>query len=432
MLAFNPVAADILRADEHDREERLRRWRCAWEAYRGDLPDPLKVAMGDPDDNIKLNLARPVVNAGLHFLFGRDVRLTVAGDEAAQTWLDAAWRMNRQATTLLNLGKNGALCGHAFVRIVPDSPLTAPYPRLVVLDPANVAAFWEADDIENIFAYTIEFPDVDRRTGRPLTRRTEIARDGAAWTITDKVAAAGGRWQVVGTPAAWPYPWPPIVHCQNMPCPNEFWGEADLDEDVIAVNRAINTAMSNANRAVRIHAHPWPVGKGLRAEEVDRSLNALILLQNPNASLDLLQAQGVGAADFELYRHLKEALHAIAETPEIATGRLDNIGQLSGLALQILYGPLLAKTQTKRRTYGDMLQALCARLLELGGYGAGAEVTVGWSDPLPKDAEAERRVAEADRRLGASAATLLERLEMDPIKEQERRAQEAQGGTSAA
>jgi N-formylglutamate amidohydrolase len=47
-------------ADEIARQERMR---AAWKAYHGDMPKPLKVAAGQPDDNVIVAKARTIVDA---------------------------------------------------------------------------------------------------------------------------------------------------------------------------------------------------------------------------------------------------------------------------------------------------------------------------------------------------------------------------------
>lgn len=84
----------------------------------------------------------------------------------------------------------------------------------------------------------------------------------------------------------------------------------------------------------------------------------------------------------------------------MTTGKFDNIGQLSGLALDILYGPLLQRTQVKRRTYGDMLAELNRRLLAFGGFGEENEVATHWPELLPSDAQGEAQTLQTHQDMG--------------------------------
>jgi hypothetical protein len=78
-----------------------------------------------------------------------------------------------------------------------------------------------------------------------------------------------------------------------------------------------------------------------------------------------LEVLGDLSSALEFYRELKQALYEVTSVPPVATGKLDSIGQLSGLALGILYGPLIAKTEKKQGTYGDMLEQISVRALWL-------------------------------------------------------------------
>jgi len=108
----------------------------------------------------------------------------------------------------------------------------------------------------------------------------------------------------------------------------------------------------------------------------------------------------------------------------VTAGRLDNIGNLSGLALKILYGPLVRKTEVKRRLYGSMIESLTGALLEFGGYGPGYHVDIRWPEIIPSDPVTEAAAADALQRAGVSQSTVLSEMGYDPEAEAEKRASE--------
>jgi hypothetical protein len=297
---------------------------------------------------------------------------------------------------------------------------STPYPRLVILDPATVTPIWEPDDIEKVLRYRIQYPAVNLKTGKPIVIRQLIEQDGATWRITDQVSRADSTQWVTTAEATWPYPWPPIVDCQNLPNPNEYWGISDLEEDVLQLNGAINFVLSNLARIVRFHAHPKTWGKGFTAQQLSIAVDETIVLPSPDAELRNLEMLNDLSSSIALYERLQEALHEISRIPEVATGKLDRIGQLSGVALAILYQPLLEKTESKRRTYGDMLVELNRRLLALGGHGEDNRTVLHWPELLPRDPLQERQAALLDQQLGVSADTILQRLGFDPDLEREK------------
>ena len=356
---------------------------------------------------------------GVSFLFGQDVGFEISETEetAAEEWLDACWQANRKTTLLQKLALNGGVTGHAFVKIVP----TQPYPRLVVLDPSTVTVRWEPDDIETVVSYRIQYPAIDPQTGKPVAIRQMIERDGQGWRVTDQVSQANSVAWTTTSEAIWPHPWPPIIDCQNLPAPNEYWGISDLEDDVLQLNHSINFVLSNLARIIRYHAHPKTWGKGFTANQLSIAVDETIVLPSPDAELNNLEMVNDLSSSIALYERLREALHEVTRVPEVATGKLDSAGALSGVALNILYQPLLEKTETKRRTYGDLLAELNRRLLALGGFGQDNYTVLHWPELLPGDPKAEAETALLQQQIGVSQDTLLERLGFDPELEREKR-----------
>jgi hypothetical protein len=402
-----------------------------WEYYLGQHPRQLKVRQGQPDDNVTVNLCRAIVDKGVSFLFGQDVSFELVEGERteAEEWLDACWAANRKLTLLQKLALSGAVAGHAFLKIVLE-PGRA-YPRLVVLDPATVVVTVAPDDHERVLSYRIQFPTIDQETGRPVVLRQTIVADGTRWVIRDEKAFSGDRWQTVAE-TVWPYEFAPVIDCQNLPNPHDYWGVSDLEEDVLRLNDAINFLLSNLVRIVRYHAHPKTWGRGFRAEQLDISVDETIVLPSPDAELRNLEMQSDLGSSIQLYLRLREAFHEIARVPEIATGRVEGVGSLSGVALQILYQPLVEKTETKRRLYGDLLVETNRRLLAIGGFGDDLMTALHWPELIPGDPEAEAKTLVLWQQLGVSQDTILRRLGLDPEIEREKRETSAGEATMRA
>ena len=108
-----------------DRDRRrLQRIHRALQMYRGDQPKPLRVLPGEPDDNMRINMAGLVVDTGVDALFGQDVPIEIV-DDADQVdtevtdYLDTVWGMNGGMLLWQAVATNGAVSGHAALRIVP-------------------------------------------------------------------------------------------------------------------------------------------------------------------------------------------------------------------------------------------------------------------------------------------------------------------------
>jgi hypothetical protein len=412
---------DLLGQDEQSRVEVIRK---RWEAYYGKMPAVLKVKPGQVDDNARLNYARMIVDKGVSFLFGQEVKFEI--DETAETsaeeWLDAVWQANRKMSLLQSAALIGGVTGHTFLKIIPNEP----YPRLVSIDSETMTVSLAPDDYQTILSYQISYTSQDPKAKKPIGVRQIIERDGQRWRITDQVGDMERLvWSTVNQ-TVWPYDFSPIVDCQNLPAPGEFWGCSDLEDDVLEIIRAINFIASNTARIIHFHAHPKTWGKGFAAKDFRIGVDETIILPGDNAELHNLEMQSDLTSSLAYLDRLRQALHEISRVPEVATGNLEKAGSLSGVALQILYQPLLEKTGTKRLLYGDMLVELNRRLLALGGFGDDNHTVIHWPELLPSDPMQERQAALIDQQLGVSADTILQRLGYDPDLERQKREISAQ------
>lgn len=404
---------ELMQQMAFEERQRLERFAAAWAAYYGRGPKPLRIKAGKPDDNVQANHLRTIVNKGVTALVGKGMKWDYGDDEKAQAYLDAIWKGSRRSRTLKTCVLNGAVCGHTFMKIAPQA---AGMPRIIVLDPATVTAYWKKDDLNAVYKYRIQWNDVDD-TGRPIIRRQTIEQASESeWLITDAESRPDSTvWTTTAT-TRWPYAFAPIIDCQNLPAPNEFWGLADIEADVIGLQRSIDFTLSNLQRIIRYHAHPKTWGKGFNAQELKIAADETIVLPNAGAELHNLEMTSDLGSSIELYKRMKEALHAITQVPEVATGKLDTSGPLSGVALQVLYQPLVEITDAKREEYGEMFLELNRRLLVLANM-APSPGTLVWPDVIPKDAKAERETALLDKELGVSEDTILQKLGYDPDAE---------------
>jgi len=415
-------------ADRDDRE-RVERIRAAWDAYYGTSPDPLRVRKGEINDNVRVNYARLVVDAGVAHLFGDEIEVTAPPEapDTVQAALDEVVRFNGAGLLWQKAGTSGAIGGTYFYRLLPQP--TGP-PRIACVDPSTVEVTWEPSDFETVTAYTVTWLEQDDDT--TIARRQIIQRDGdTAWMIVDQRANGDSGWVTIGE-EAWPYTWAPMGHCQNLPSPHEVYGLADLEPDVLHLCRSIDRTSSNINRILRLYAHPRTWGRMVGdAINMDANPGAVIRLEHPQAELRNLEMQSDLASSIDYLRRLIGALHETTRIPEVATGKLDSAGQLSSLALRILYTPLIQKTESKRRTYGACMTEMLRRCLVLMGQPEDVLPVITWPDLLPSDPLMERQVAMLDEQLGVSRDTILAGLGYDPLLEAEQADQQAQDAFNA-
>lgn len=489
---------------DYERQKRLERYKRTWEAYLAELPDPV-VQDGPANDNVKVNPARAIVNTGVFFLFGSELKFQVSPDaeqrygqagakkpsksgngeepleknptgekpsteftakgttfsagkkpEAGKdpikaanpkwlTDLNKVWKENRKKSFLFNMGLSGSIHGDVFVKIVPDAAgLKNEYPRLLLLDPANVDVEWDPNDCTRVLKYAIEYVvEEENNLGQkePKLRIQEITANvdyGSDrienWTMQNYEHPMGyvqnvgftpleGGKTPVGPEEIWPYPWAPIEHCQNVELPHMFWGLPDLDESSVEVIESLQRSMSSLNKIVRIHASPRMFARNVmpdQIDEIDVSADNIITLPNMEADLDVLQTLGNLSPSIEYAEKQREMLLEMIQMPPIALGQFETASTaISGVTLSILYAPLLQKTELKRISYGDMIERLNHKILTLMGYEPDEfeSLVLVWPEAMPGSAYLERQTLQQDQQMGASKHTVLSRLGYDPEEE---------------
>lgn len=442
---------------DHERKQQMRQ---AWKAYRGALSRPLKIAKDQPDDNVVSNRCGPVVDKGVSFLFGHVLMIedgtTSAKKQAAsssvpattsaagtpkkspaQVFLDGLWGDDDdRMTTLSQLAVNGGVCGQTFAKLIPAQGQMK-YPRIVVLDPLLIRIVTAPDDCSLVLAYIIEYP-----TSTQVQKRQIIARvdpdhtDSTAgeydlddsWTIVNYERierGAASMWTQKGPAEAWPYPFAPIFSCQNLPNPNESWGTPDLTPDLIEMNKVLNFIQSNTARIIKFHAHPKTWGKGFRAAQLATAVDDVLIIEAPDGTLQNLEMHSDLHSSLTFAANLRADMDEQSRVPAVALGRTAELpkGNISGVALQLLFQPLIEKTTQKQRLYGKFIREICRAALVLAGLLSLEEweaypINLKFDNLLPiDDLAAAQTAAILVSAIGVSQTTVQEQLGYDPEAE---------------
>jgi hypothetical protein len=390
---------------------RRRLMSRAFKAYAGVPNSPMVPRNGEPDDSVNLAWARLIVDKGANWLFGRDISLELTPglrSERAEEWLKRAWPMEQRMLQLLKLATNGGIAGHAFAKIVMEGE----FPRLVIIDPLTVTPTFSPDDIETVVRYKIQYPAVDPATGKPITfTQVHAKNDGGTWTITDTTEDERGR-VFSRREYEWPFEFAQIVECQNLPAPNEYWGEPDLNIEILDLIDSAEEIATHTNKMVRIYANPvlWVAGLGIEdpSQGLDITPGGVVVLPDPEMRLNVVEPKADIKGSLELYATMINDLHAFSQIPKIATDATQGsqIGRASGSAMRYHYTPLIERTETKRRTYGVLVTTIADRMLAVAGVSTRGSVRVVWPELVP-DPMGDIQRAAALAQLGASKDTVL-------------------------
>ncbi|MCA9366884.1 phage portal protein [Candidatus Kaiserbacteria bacterium] len=379
------------------KEHRARRDLFAryWNYYRGNHKQNIKVMPGQADDNVTLNYSKKIVNQGVNFLFGKEPFFDLDSDTEQRTpgeqYLDKTWAddplNNFSAVDFLQgVAMNGGITGTPFIRLYPAGDMREEVPTMVAINPATVDVTTDPDDMSRILEYRIVW-----QSGKAWKQDRFAIQDNGTWEIVREVNRMGNKWETEGEAVTWAYNWAPLFHCQNLKNPLDFWGISDLED--ADLNDGINFTASNNNRILRFHAHPKTIAVGVEATQIQTTaVDQLWAIPAQGANVFNLEMQSDLASSRQHLSDLKQDFHNISDVPMMDT-ITTNVGALSGFALRILYGPLISKTESKRRRYGGMLARLNYAILELGDFEPQV-CSIRWQDPLPADAKEKAELFE--------------------------------------
>jgi hypothetical protein len=426
----------------------------AWKAYNGDFPRSLERMKNKsgryvgPDFNTPVNYCGPIVNIGRSFLFGKPLPFKVEEGvgQQAQDDLDLVWKANKKGIRLRELANNGGVCGHAFIKIIPDGQIFRgqTLPGIVVLDSQQVSVETAADNCHKVLAYNVIWQDKDA-AGNAITKRQRFERTddidplepmGAPeqWQIRNQTRKTNydasdpnQGWVDDEPPQKWQYDWAPIHGAPNMVNTCEYWGMPDLTPDIIETNVALNLVESSNQKIVYLFGFPLRYGKGAEPTSIEIGPDEMPWFPSGDAEIVVLDNHADLTAARAHAEDLRNAISEMSGVPAIAFGREIGGGDIPAATMRLKYQALLAKTNDKRETYGDLLSEVNAHILELMGYGAGIEVTNVWpedDDLLPRNEKESAEASATWETLGASKYTLLQRAGFDPDEEALRKADE--------
>lgn len=432
-------------------QARKRQMRDAWKSYRGEFQKPLKVEKNQPDDNLIANFCVSIVDKGASWLFGQPVKIE-ATEEAAtsestiQDFLDGLWGDDDDKMTLLSdLAINGGVCGQAFIKLIPVQEGSGmKYPRIVVMDPELIRIVTSPDDCSLVLAYVIEYPGLADWQKRQVIARVDP--DGLSgvtgeydlddyWTITNYMRKGEkGAWFQVGEQDKWLYPFAPIFCCKNLPNPNESWGTPDLTPDIIDQNKTLNFLLSNLSRIIKYHGHPKTWAKGLNAAQISMAVDDLIVLNSPDAELGMLTPMDNFAGILSVIANVMSNIDQQSRIPSVALGRqeeLPKLGNISGVALSLMFQPLIEKTRQKQRLYGKLIREISRAALVLAGLlkieeMEDCKIDLHWQPLLPSDNLQAAQEALILQQLDVSMGTIYAGLGLNADDEADKKAAEDQ------
>jgi len=418
-----------------ERVERLEEFR---EYYEGKQKKQLRVKPNKFDDNLTINLCGLIVDKTVSALVGdpadgRGLTWTFPSETDGTKskgiqWLDAQWEAVNREQWLHKNALGGAQSGSPIVKLVPNGTGGV---KPVNLDPCTVTVETDPQDRDKVTAYIISYRVEEGGKEvqyREVTVPFALNDDGspASWMITLEKKTGGKKWETVGTPIKWEYPFPHILDWQNLPRTDSRDGRSDI-EAIIGIQDRHNFLVSIISKIIRLFAHPQRYGKNLSTQmTIDPKTGQSEFLMGPdempmfNGEGEIAQLPPVGDLPGAMLflQFLRESAFMLSREVDTMSMK-DKVGAITNFALRVLYRDFLDKLGTKRLLYGNAYQELNRRMLVLGGYEPETCI-INWPAPLPVNEQEEVVGLQADATLGlVSLQTMREKRGYDNEKETE-------------
>jgi hypothetical protein len=376
-------------------------------------------------------------NDGFSFKFNEKV------EEEVLPFLNEVWEGNKKDLLIQQLGQMKGVTGDAFLHVhfepkYIDGKLNPDFDdpfdeyeegriRLFLV-PSSICFPQYADgyDTSAMESCTIMFPvrETPNVFGGGLPNRYHIKR----FVYTkNEIVEYEDKEELSRTPN--PYGVIPIVHFKNLSLAGRHFGLSDL-EDLIPLNTELNLKNSDTSEILDYHASPITVIFGARVGQLEKGANKIWAGLPKDAKVQNIELNSDLGASSDYRDSIKKAMHEISGVPELATGSGNVVSNLSGVALQIAFMPLVDTIKMKRANTKESLKLVNKIVLKIARQEGLLTVDesiknkdifnheVIFSDILPKDMMLELQQIQQEMKAGLEDREgAMKRLKKDNIQE---------------
>lgn len=357
-VAISPLGLVELADEEFEvHGPRLNRYAQNWAFYLGHHW-AFRREQGEPQ--ITFNYVKAFADFINNFTFGRGVHFGSAKEyqHIVPALLKRIWEVdNEQPTVLWEMGNQGGVSGDVFVKVAYDPVWTDSvgqvHPGRVRILPLN-ASFcfpeYHPHDRERLIRFKLKYKfwGTAPEGTRQVYTYTEIITDDAIEEyVNDELIDS--RPNPLGVI--------PVVHAQNIPVSGSPWGLADI-ADIISLNREYNEKATDVSDIINYHAAPVTIITGAKASNLEKGPKKVWGGLPEKANVFNLE-NGVNlAGPIEYLEILKRAMHEMTGVPESALGQMQPISNTSGVALAIMYQPMMQRYNLKKMQYTVLLKRI--------------------------------------------------------------------------
>jgi hypothetical protein len=358
-ISISPLGLVELADEEFEvHGPRLNRYSMNWAMYLG---HHYSYRRQTGESQIALNYYRAFTDFIINFTFGKGVQFRSPKETEAivPDLLERVWEIdNNKATVLWEIGQQGTVSGDCFIKIAYEEEYKDPAGRLhpgrVRILPLNSSFCFpefHPHDRERLIRFKLKyrFWGTSLEGTRQVFTYTEILTDDIIEEyINDELIDS--RPNPLGVI--------PVIHIPNVRISGSPWGLSDCN-DIISINRTYNETATDIADIVNYHAAPVTVIIGAKASQLEKGANKVWGGLPKEARVENLEggAQGLKGA-MEFMDMLKKAMHEMVGVPETALGQAMPVSNTSGVALSIMFQPLMNRYHQKIIQYSHGLERI--------------------------------------------------------------------------
>ena len=366
--------------------------------------------------------------------FGRRYVLLNEDYQPVLDLTDDCWGPNL-LEKLSNMGQYGSVCGDAFVMVLPRQVATtvnfdeaafefqtevASDVNVAILNPSFCTPVYDPFDRFHLREMHIQIPMrvIDENGSWQTQFQYQRITEEKVYT-----AMLDGSGQVVpGTEGEYDNPVKEVyvLHIRNKPFGDATFGDDDLRE-AARLNEVYNEKLLSIGEVIDYHGAPITLIFGARAKNLTKGPNKVWGNLPKDGDVRNLSLDSDLDASNKYLDAVKENIHVMMGVPEIAQGVQQAISNTSGVALHVMYMPLIERVVEKWGYYSPWIirvHVLCVKWLQhlgllkkKGSRGRSVnllskpltqedfdrmlnDTEIRWELPLPKDRLIEAQIAE--------------------------------------
>lgn len=366
--------------------------------------------------------------------FGRPYTLNNEDHQEILDATDNCWGAHL-IEKLENMGQYGSVCGDAFLMVLPrQSGATVTFDPadlefkaevasdilIQVLNPSFCTPVYDPFDRFRLVAMDIQIPmRVVDESGAWNTQFQfqRITPEKVYTAILDKSGMPIKETEKeYDNPVGEVY----VLHIRNRPFGDATFGDDDLRE-AARLNEVYNEKLLSTGQVIDYHGDPITLIFGARAKNLTKGPNKVWGNLPKDGRVERLTLETDLPANNQFLKDIKENIHVMMGVPEIAQGVQQAISNTSGVALHVMYMPMIERVIEKWGFYSPHIihiHVLCAKWMDYLGIlkkagSRGRKVNISskkltpedydsllndtqilWELPLPKDKLIEAQIQE--------------------------------------